>query len=248
MAPTLWFITTMSWCMAFRSRFIWDIFLNQFEVEQLSAYDDEVLRWSLLELLEQHRNDPVLRVLRPYLQQDEHELAGFQLAQKLAGLFNQYLIYRPAMVERLAQRLGWSRHDDPLKIEQDLMALVPKSDWTLWAHLLIDHGRAVCKARKPLWGGDRQRGAVALRARADRRLQRRGHRGPVDEIATVPDNEPRVGIETRKGQVVIAAIGEQSRVRVVAGKNGIEKRAIAEVGLALPLDTGSPAHVAPGVE
>ena len=85
------------------SRFIWDIFLNQFGVEQLSAYDDEVLRWSILMLLDQHRDDPALRVLRPYLQQQEKELAGFQLAQKLAGVFNQYLIYRPEMVARWEQ-------------------------------------------------------------------------------------------------------------------------------------------------
>ena len=85
------------------SRFIWDIFLDQFDVEQLSAYDDEVLRWTLMQLLEEHRDDPGLRLLGPYLQQDEHGLASFQLAQKLAGLFNQYLVYRPLMIEQWEQ-------------------------------------------------------------------------------------------------------------------------------------------------
>ncbi len=85
------------------SRFIWDIFLDQFDVEQLSAYDDEVLRWSLLQLLDEQRNDRELSILRPYLQQDANGLAGFQLAQKLAALFNQYLVYRPAMIRRWEQ-------------------------------------------------------------------------------------------------------------------------------------------------
>lgn len=52
-------------------------------------------------------------------------------------------------VARLSRRLGWSSHDDPLKIEQDLIKLIPRDDWIIIAHLLIDHGRAVCMARKP---------------------------------------------------------------------------------------------------
>jgi len=55
-------------------------------------------------------------------------------------------------VARLSQRLGLTRQTDPVKIEQDLMKLVPKRDWTLWPHLLIHHGRAVCTARKPACG------------------------------------------------------------------------------------------------
>ncbi|MGB5297024.1 MAG: endonuclease III [Thermoanaerobaculia bacterium] len=52
-------------------------------------------------------------------------------------------------VGRLSNRLGLSEQTNPVKIESDLMALVPQDDWTLWAHLLIFHGRQVCKARKP---------------------------------------------------------------------------------------------------
>ena len=52
-------------------------------------------------------------------------------------------------VARLSRRLGVSAHTDPVKIEQDLMRLVPRQRWTLLAHLLIDHGRAVCDARAP---------------------------------------------------------------------------------------------------
>jgi endonuclease-3 len=52
-------------------------------------------------------------------------------------------------VTRLSQRLGLTTETDAVKIEQDLMLLVPQNDWTLWSHLLIHHGRAICQARKP---------------------------------------------------------------------------------------------------
>jgi endonuclease-3 len=52
-------------------------------------------------------------------------------------------------VQRLSRRLGLTTETVPEKIERDLMKLVPRADWTLWSHLLIDHGRRVCKARKP---------------------------------------------------------------------------------------------------
>jgi endonuclease-3 len=52
-------------------------------------------------------------------------------------------------VHRLSRRLGLTREDDPRKIERDLMALLPRSDWIDIGHLLIWHGRGVCTARKP---------------------------------------------------------------------------------------------------
>jgi len=52
-------------------------------------------------------------------------------------------------VARLSQRLGFTRENDPVKIEQDLMPLFPREEWALLAHLLIFHGRRVCEARRP---------------------------------------------------------------------------------------------------
>jgi endonuclease III len=52
-------------------------------------------------------------------------------------------------VARIAQRLGLTGQTDAVKIERDLMALVPRRTWTLFPHLMIHHGRAVCQARKP---------------------------------------------------------------------------------------------------
>jgi endonuclease-3 len=51
-------------------------------------------------------------------------------------------------VKRLANRLGLTKHDDPVKIEQDLIAITPKKEWGHLSHLLIFHGRKVCQAKK----------------------------------------------------------------------------------------------------
>jgi len=56
-------------------------------------------------------------------------------------------------VTRLSGLLGLTRHTDPVRIETDLMALVPRRDWTLVSHLLIWHGRSVCIARRPNCAG-----------------------------------------------------------------------------------------------
>jgi endonuclease III len=53
-------------------------------------------------------------------------------------------------VRRLSQRLGLTRHDDPVKIERDLQRVVPRADWARFPHLLIWHGRRICDARRPL--------------------------------------------------------------------------------------------------
>jgi endonuclease-3 len=52
-------------------------------------------------------------------------------------------------VGRLSRRLGLSEHANPVKVERDLMALVPKKHWSLFAHRMIFHGRQVCRSRKP---------------------------------------------------------------------------------------------------
>ncbi|MGC9524932.1 MAG: endonuclease III [Limnospira sp.] len=52
-------------------------------------------------------------------------------------------------VRRLSQRLGLTEHPDPIRIERDLMQLLPPPDWENWSIRLIYHGRAICTARKP---------------------------------------------------------------------------------------------------
>ena len=52
-------------------------------------------------------------------------------------------------VTRIANRLGFTKQKDAVRIEQDLMKIIPRKDWTLFPHLMIHHGRATCQARKP---------------------------------------------------------------------------------------------------
>ncbi len=52
-------------------------------------------------------------------------------------------------VGRISRLLGFTKEKDPAKVERDLMAVIPEKDWIVLAHLLIEHGRAVCIARRP---------------------------------------------------------------------------------------------------
>ncbi|MCL1885860.1 MAG: endonuclease III [Dehalococcoidia bacterium] len=68
-------------------------------------------------------------------------------------LFNAYGVIQGIAVDthviRLSNLLGLTSEHDPVKIEQDLMKLVPRAKWGMFSHLLIFHGRKVCLARKP---------------------------------------------------------------------------------------------------
>ncbi len=55
-------------------------------------------------------------------------------------------------VGRLSRRFGWTEHDDPVAVEDDLAALFPRSDWTPLSHRVIFHGRRTCHARRPACG------------------------------------------------------------------------------------------------
>jgi endonuclease-3 len=56
-------------------------------------------------------------------------------------------------VGRLSRRMGLTKHDDPVKVEHELMELILKSEWTMFGHRMIFHGRQVCRARKPNCAG-----------------------------------------------------------------------------------------------
>ena len=77
------------------------------------------------------------------------------VARKTANvvLGNAYRIIVGFVVDthigRLARRFGWTTSDDPVKVEQDLMRIIPQQDWLDLSHMLIYHGRAICTARKP---------------------------------------------------------------------------------------------------
>ena len=67
----------------------------------------------------------------------------------MAELGNAQGIVVDTHVRRLSQRLGFTKQEDPVKIERDLIKLVPREDWGRFPHLLIWHGRRVCLARMP---------------------------------------------------------------------------------------------------
>jgi len=79
-------------------------------------------------------------------------LAG--VGRKTANVVRAYGFGKPGIicdthVIRLSQRLGLTKNDDPDKIEQDLMKILPEKDWTLFSTALVWHGRRCCTARKP---------------------------------------------------------------------------------------------------
>lgn len=77
------------------------------------------------------------------------------VARKTANIIlsNAYGIHEGIAVDthvkRLAYRLGLTKHEDPVKIEQDLVTITPKKEWGTLSHLLIFHGRKICQAKKP---------------------------------------------------------------------------------------------------
>ena len=89
----------------------------------------------------------------PQRMEDLLELGGVGRKTANVVLGNAFRIESGIVVDthvgRLAFRLGLTRDRDPVKIEQELMALVPQEEWTLFSHLLIWHGRRRCFARNP---------------------------------------------------------------------------------------------------
>jgi len=89
----------------------------------------------------------------PHTMEQLHALPGVGRKTANVVLGNAYGINEGITVDthvtRLSRRLGLTRHDDPVKIEQDLMELIPREDWALVSHLLIFHGRQICVARRP---------------------------------------------------------------------------------------------------
>lgn len=89
----------------------------------------------------------------PHTMQDLLTLPG--VARKTANvvLGNGFDIVEGFVVDthvgRLSRRFGWTKNEDPVKVEQDLMRITPHKDWLDLSHLLIFHGRAICYARKP---------------------------------------------------------------------------------------------------
>jgi endonuclease-3 len=80
------------------------------------------------------------------------------VARKTANIIlsNAYGIHEGIAVDthvkRVSFRLGLTKNEDPVKVEQDLIAITPKEEWSNLSHLLIFHGRKICQAKKPKHG------------------------------------------------------------------------------------------------
>ena len=89
----------------------------------------------------------------PKTMEDLHRLPGVGRKTANVVLGNAFHLAEGIVVDthvgRLSRRLGLTRQHDPVKVEQALMKIVPRADWTLFSHLLIWHGRRRCSARKP---------------------------------------------------------------------------------------------------
>src|SRR3954470_15307223 len=89
----------------------------------------------------------------PRTMEELHALAGVGRKTANVVLGNAFDINVGVVVDthvqRLSARLGLTKNTDPVKIEQDLMKLIPREKWTLFSHWLIWHGRRRCYARKP---------------------------------------------------------------------------------------------------
>ena len=92
----------------------------------------------------------------PSVMDDLVQLPGIGRKTANVVLGNAFAINEGVVVDthiaRLSNRLGLTREVDPVKIEQALMKLFPRDNWTMLAHLLIWHGRRVCDAKKPRCG------------------------------------------------------------------------------------------------
>ena len=89
----------------------------------------------------------------PKTMKDLHQLAGVGRKTANVVLGNAFNLAEGIVVDthvgRLSRRMGLTRQMDPVKVEQALIKIVPKKDWTLFSHLLIWHGRRRCSARRP---------------------------------------------------------------------------------------------------
>lgn len=98
-------------------------------------------------LVERHGGEP------PRTMEEMTALAGVGRKTANVVLGTAYDIASGVVVDthvgRISRRLDFTRQTDPVKVERDLMELLPQREWILFSHRLIHHGRRVCRARKP---------------------------------------------------------------------------------------------------
>ena len=109
-------------------------------------------------------------------------------------------------VRRISQRLGLTREEDPVKIERDLVKIVPRADWHRFPHLVIWHGRRVCDARKPRCEDVRARGSLPVE--------------PAAGVSLALSRRPRVGGSPTAAPSAAAAARRRSGTAAAARSAG----------------------------
>ena len=119
-----------------------DIFTTGFHNSKAKA-----IKLSAMQLLEEHggkipRDHAALVKLHGVGRKTASVIlgAGFGLAEGIVV---------DTHVGRISRLLGFTKERDPVKVERDLVKIIPEADWIIYSHLLIDHGRAICIARRP---------------------------------------------------------------------------------------------------
>jgi len=117
----------------FPNQHLWRVFKETLPgtLPDTSSFEREVMVWSLMAILPDFLKLPEFAELQSYLQKDESDIKRFQLAWRLAGIFDQYLVYRPTWLD------DWENGKQPAELENDSQAL-----WQalLWQSLVKRHG------------------------------------------------------------------------------------------------------------
>ncbi|EIJ43052.1 exodeoxyribonuclease V, gamma subunit [Beggiatoa alba B18LD] len=118
----------------FPDKILWRIFRRTIrELPDVSLFEREVMTWTLFELLPQYLDKPEFQDLKHYLHGESHRLKTYQLANRIANLFDQYVVFRPLMIadwENGKLSLDWAKED-------------PSEKWQsiLWRALIAKHGK-----------------------------------------------------------------------------------------------------------
>ncbi len=133
-------------------------------------------------------------------------------------------------VTRLAQRLGLSAHTDPIKIEQDLMQLVPRDQWSIFAHRLIWHGRRVCHAKQP----DCNHCALAPLCPSAFLVDTPHLMPPRNGRPALPSRAQRAGSAATRSATTRSATAKSAAAKSATAKSAVAKPATAKPATAKP--------------
>ncbi|MDM8561212.1 exodeoxyribonuclease V subunit gamma [Candidatus Parabeggiatoa sp. HSG14] len=118
----------------FPNKIVWQFFkktLKSLDLSEISKFDPEVMTWSLMEILPYFLEEQEFTELGSYLQEDDQDIKRFQLAWRIAHIFDQYVIFRPKWIA------AWEKGEQPSELEKDSQA---RWQAILWRALIERYG------------------------------------------------------------------------------------------------------------